>query len=172
MKFGFLFRRPAGNVGAMALVRILVDGYSLLHNWPQLARRKPRHSAAAREELIHVLTQYRDAVGTPITVVFDGAGARAGTPKAESTPEMEILYSQAGQTADDVIERAAHRLGEFGEVLVVTDDYAERDTVLSLGSMASSCESFIRTVEATLADLQRDLKHHNRKERQRFQRTR
>ena len=82
----------------MALVRILVDGYSLLHNWPQLARRKPRHSAAAREELIHVLTQYRDAIGTPITVVFDGAGARAGRPKVESTRELEILYSHSGQT--------------------------------------------------------------------------
>jgi predicted RNA-binding protein with PIN domain len=162
----------AGIVGAMALVRILVDGYSLLHNWPQLAPHKPRHCAAAREELIHVLTQYRDAIGTPITVVFDGAGARAGTAKVESTPELEVLYSEAGQTADDVIERAAHRLSEFGEVLVVTDDYAERDTVLSLGSMASSCLSFVQTIESTLAELQRDLKRHNRKERQRFQRTR
>jgi len=122
--------------------------------------------------LIHVLRQHRDAIGTSITVVFDGAGAPAGTPKAESTPELEILYTRSGQTADDVIERAAHRLGEFGEVLVVTDDYAERDTVISLGGLASSCESFIRTVESTQSDLQRDLKHHNRKERQRFQRTR
>jgi predicted RNA-binding protein with PIN domain len=168
----FLFQRPVSNVAAMALVRILVDGYSLLHNWPQLAPRKARHSAAAREELIHVLTQYRDAIGTPITVVFDGAGAPVGTPKVESTPELEILYSRSGQTADDVIERAAYRLVEFGEVLVVTDDNAERDTVLSLGSMASGCLSFIRTIELTLADLQSDLKHHNRKERQRFQRTR
>ena len=50
----------------MALVRILVDGYSLLHNWRQLARGQSRHSAAAREELIHALTRYRDAIGTPI----------------------------------------------------------------------------------------------------------
>ena len=28
----------------MALVRILVDGYSLLHNWPELAPGQPRHS--------------------------------------------------------------------------------------------------------------------------------
>ena len=153
----------------MAFIRILVDGYSLLHNWPQLASGFPRHSAAAREELTHVLTRYRDAIGTPITVVFDGAGAPSGTPKVESTPEMEILYSTAGQTADDVIERAAHRLSEFGEVLVVTDDYAERDTVLSLGGMASSCLNFIQTLESTLAELQRELKHRNRKERDRFQ---
>jgi hypothetical protein len=34
----------------MPLVRILVDGYSLLHNWPELAPGKARHSAAARDE--------------------------------------------------------------------------------------------------------------------------
>ena len=40
----------------MALVRILVDGYSLLHNWPELAPGKPRFSPAARGELIRMLT--------------------------------------------------------------------------------------------------------------------
>jgi len=57
----------------MALARILVDGYSLLHAWTELAPGKPRFSAAAREELIHVLTQYHDMTGTPLTVVFDGS---------------------------------------------------------------------------------------------------
>ena len=156
----------------MALARILVDGYSLLHNWPELARGKPRHSAAARDELIRVLTQYRDAESTPITVVFDGSGAPAGTPRTLSTSEMEILYSKAGQTADDVIERVVHRLLAFGEVLVVTDDYAERDTVLSLGGMVSSCLNFIQTIESTLMELQRELGRHNRKEKERFRRSR
>ena len=156
----------------MPLVRILVDGYSLLHNWPELARGKSRHSAAAREELVHALTQYRDAIGTPITVVFDGAGAPPGTPKTISTPELEVLYSKLGQTADDIIERAAHRLSAFGEVLVVTDDSAERETVLSLGAMASSCLNFIQSIENTLAELQRELKQRNRKERERFRRSR
>ncbi len=156
----------------MALARILVDGYSLLHSWPELAKGRPRHSAAAREELVHVLTQYRDAAGTPITIVFDGSGAPAGTPKTPSTPEMEILYSKAGQTADDVIERVVHRLLSFGEVLVVTDDFAERDTVLSFGGMASSCLNFIQTVENVSSELQRDLKRYNLKERERFRRPR
>src|SRR3954447_22982228 len=128
----------------MALVRILVDGYSLLHDWPELARGWPRHSAAAREELIHRLTLYRDAIGTPITIFFDGSGAPVGTPVAASTPELEILYSGAGQTADDMIERAAHRFADYGEVLAVTDDHAERDTVISLGGTTSSCGNFIQ----------------------------
>jgi predicted RNA-binding protein with PIN domain len=154
----------------MALVRILVDGYSLLHNWPELAPGSPRHSATAREALIHRLTLYRDATGTPITIFFDGANVAPHKAEAESTPELEILYSRTGQTADQMIERAAHRFREFGEVLAVTDDYAERDTVTAMGGMASSCWNFIQTVESALTDMKLDIKNHNLGERNKFNR--
>jgi uncharacterized protein len=152
----------------MALVRILVDGFSLLHGWPALAPGKARHSAAAREELIGRLTQYHDACGTPITIVFDGAGSKRDADETPSTSDVEILYSRAGQTADQMIERAAYRLKSYGEVLVVTDDFAERDTVTAFGAMASSCENFIRTVESDLEDLQRTLRNYNQKEKNKF----
>jgi len=156
----------------MSLVRILVDGYSLLHNWPELAPGAARHSATARDALVAKLTQYRDATHTPISVFFDGQGAPAGTPKQLSSPQLEVLYSKAGQTADDMIERVAYRLRPYGEVLVVTDDYAERDTVIGFGGLAASCESFIRQVEAALGELATDLKQYNRRERERFRRGR
>ena len=174
----------------MALVRILIDGYNLLHaweryqgfrdnqsyrllhNWPELAPGKPRHSAPARNELVHVLTRYQDTIGTPITIFFDGSGAPAGVPKHESTGQVEVLFSKAGQTADDLIERATHRFQPYGEVLVVTDDNAERDTVIAFGGMASSCLSFIATVEGALAEFSNDLKHYNRTEHNRFKQTR
>jgi predicted RNA-binding protein with PIN domain len=163
-----LFRRLiGGNVFTMALVRILVDGYSLLHNWPALAPGKARHSEDARNELIHVLTLYQDACGIPITIVFDGAGPRASS-EFPSKPELEILYSRAGQTADQIIERVTHRMQPFGEVLAVTDDYAERDTVAYHGGMASSCSNFIETVERALQDQERDIVRINRKQRAAF----
>jgi predicted RNA-binding protein with PIN domain len=152
----------------MALVRILVDGFSLLHNWPELAPGKPRHSAAARDELIQVLTRYQDASGTPVTVIFDGAGLGRERPKAAEECAIEVLYSRAGQTADQMIERATHRLSAYGEVLVVTDDFAERDTVLSVGGMVSSCLGFIQTIENALSDLSRVIKHHNRREQTKY----
>ena len=154
----------------MGFLRILVDGFSLLHAWPEVAPRQPRHSAAARDELVHWLTQYQDAITTPITVVFDGTGAPAGTPKIPSRPEMEILYSRAGQTADDVIERATHRLLDYGEVLVVTDDNAERTTVMSLGGHTSSCAMFIADLRGALGETRLDLEHLNRRERTLFKR--
>lgn len=156
----------------MALVRILVDGYSLLHAWQELAPGKPRFSAAAREELINRLIRYYDACGTPITVVFDGANTDITSTSFPSTPEMEIIYSRPGQTADQLIERVAHRLSSYGEVQVVTDDLAERSTVVSVGAMFSSCLGFIQTVENALAELERAVKILNRTERTKFQRSR
>lgn len=156
----------------MALVRILVDGYSLLHNWPELAPGRPRFSAEARDELIHRLTLYQDAAGTPITVFFDGSGPTSGKPYNQSSAGIEVLYSRAGQTADELIERSAHRFTPYGEVLAVTDDVAEREMVISLGGFASSCWNFIQTVENTLAELADEIKHHNRRERHRFQKGR
>ena len=150
------------------MVRILVDGFSLLHSWPELAPGKPRHAAAVREELINRLTRYHDACGTPITIVFDGAGAKREIEEVPTTPQIEIIYSRGGQTADQLIERVAYRLKVFGEVLVVTNDAAERDIVTSFGAMASSCENFIRTVEHDLAELDRTVRAYNQKEQTKF----
>ena len=70
-------------VSDMSLVRILVDGFSLLHGWPELVPGQPRHSVTARDTLVMVLTQYQDACGTPITIVFDGRGPHRSGPKTE-----------------------------------------------------------------------------------------
>ena len=159
---------PARYVADMSLVRILVDGYSLLHAWPDLAPGRARHSAAARDELVQALTQYQDAVGTPITIFFDGSGAPPNVPKPESTGAVEVLFSGAGHTADDLIERAAHRFQPYGQVMAVTDDNAERETVIALGGHACSCENFMRMIESEMVDFQTALKHYNRREQNRY----
>jgi len=159
----------------MALARILVDGYSLLHNWPELAPGQPRHSAHARDELVYVLTRYQDATSERISIFFDGSGTdirpvSSGRDAGSTASGVEVLFSRAGQTADEMIERAAHRLQTYGEVLVVTDDLAERDTVAGLGGLTTSCANFIRTIEKAFTELQDELRNHNRAERNRFKR--
>ena len=146
----------------------MVDGYSLLHAWPELAQGKPRFSAAAREELAHCLTQYQDAIGVPITLVFDGQGTARSNPATPVSRKLEVIFSKSGQTADDIIERATYLLSSYGQVLVVTDDLAEKDTVTSVGGVTSSCENFIRDIQNTLKELHRDIQLHNRREMSRY----
>jgi predicted RNA-binding protein with PIN domain len=50
----------------------------------------------------------------------------------------------------------------------VTNDHAERDTVISLGGLASSCENFIDDLEQTLANMADDIQDYNRREQHRF----
>ena len=83
---------------------------------------------------------------------------------------MEVLYSGAGQTADDIIERVAYRLRPYGEVLAVTDDNAVRDMVIGVGGMASSCDNFVAMIIGALEEQAHDIKSHNRTEKNRFNR--
>ena len=156
----------------MAIARILVDGFSLLHVWRDLAPGEPRHSAFARDKLVRILTQYGDAIGTPLSIIFDGGGAPPGTPEPIFHEGVEVLYSKKGKTADDLIERTAYRLKPYGEALVVTNDYAERDIVMAMGGLAHSCEEFIRIVQDTLKQQDHEIDRHNRKESLRFKRPR
>ena len=81
-----------------------------------------------------------------------------------------MVCFDGSEMAEDAVNYAAARAeGSRGEVLVVTDDMAERETVLSLGGMAASCLNFIATVENALAELADDIKNHNRQERHGFQ---
>jgi predicted RNA-binding protein with PIN domain len=168
--FGFGPWTLDSRLGFMALVRILVDGYSLLHNWPELAPDRPRHSEQARDALVGMLTKYHDATGDPITVFFDGAGAPPHVPKNESRQGIEVLFSGPGQTADDMIERVAHRFQDYGEVMVVTDDFAERAVVGGFGGLVASCANFIRMMGDALGNLSEDLENYNRTEQKRFKR--
>ena len=120
--------------------------------------------------LIHVLTQYADSIGTPVTLFFDGAGAPIDTPETISPDSLEIVFSRKGKTSDDLIERTAFRLKPHGEALVVTNDYAERDTVISMGGTAQSCEKFIRDIKRTLGERDELMKTFNRREANRYKR--
>ena len=171
MEFAFCFVDANGlceyAVG-MGLIRILVDGYSLLHHWPELAEGAKRHSEAARDALVEILTRYSDASGTPVTVFFDGNSPRRGKPAATNPGTVEVLFSHQGQTADDLIERAAHLYQSYGEVLVVTDDRAEGRVADGFGAHVVGSAIFINMMGEALENLAEKLKQHNETEKRRF----
>ena len=152
----------------MALVRILVDGYNLIHAISRQREFRDNQSYS----LLHGWPELADACGTPVTIFFDGRGARRTKPKNTLGKSVEVLFSNAGQTADDLIERAALRFQPYGEVLVVTDDFAERDTVSGFGGSVASCGNFIAMIQNALANLTENLNNHNRSERNQFFRSR
>ena len=106
-----------------------------------------------------------------LSVILRGADVHARVagilpePGGQADPQIPI-----GAFPDELIERAAHRFLAFGEVLVVTDDLAERDTVSGFGCAVASCRNFIRRIETALTELRDQLQHRNRAEQKRFRR--
>jgi predicted RNA-binding protein with PIN domain len=144
---------------------VLVDGYSVLHFWPRWRQRAGRRLQQQRDALIALLRQYGDATGQRITVVFDGYAARHRPHPPEPTAGIEVLYSEAGKTADDVIERLVGQAESPQNILVVSSDHLERHTVETLGAQSLSCESFQKEVEAALGELAQRIRHHSRRQR-------
>ena len=144
---------------------ILVDGYSVLHFWPRLRKLAGRSLETQRAALIHVLQQYGDATDCRVTVVFDGYGAKHKPDKAEPTPGLEVVFSDAGKTADDVIERLVGTAERPGNIRVVTSDNLERRTVETLGAQSVSTELFEAEVTAALGALERLVREPSRTRR-------
>jgi predicted RNA-binding protein with PIN domain len=141
---------------------VLVDGYSVLHAWPKLRRLAGRRLEQQREALERVLGQYADHTRRKVTVVFDGYAAKRKPDAVAPSPGIDVLFSERGKTADDVIERMVAQAEQPAGILVVSSDNMERHTVESLGAQSMSAELFEAEVAAELDELARLVHTHGR----------
>jgi predicted RNA-binding protein with PIN domain len=120
---------------------LIVDGHSMIFQWPELRKLHGKNTGTAREQLTRVLTRYQDSSGTHVCVVFDGKGERSN--EQENPGGIQIFYSGAGKTADSVIERIVATYASKYEIVVATDDNMERTTVESFGATWMSSEQLV-----------------------------
>jgi predicted RNA-binding protein with PIN domain len=144
---------------------VLVDGYSVLHAWPRFATRKARQLSLQqrREALVGLLRQYADHSRRRVMVVFDGYAAKHKPEKQEAAHGVEVLFSERGKTADDLIERLVAQSEHKSSILVVTSDNMERHTVEASGAQSASAEVFEAEVEAALRELAGEVRSHSRR---------
>jgi len=93
--------------------KLLIDGYNLIGIFH-------RDLKKARQELIENLMIYRKKKGHDITLVFDGYKEGLGKETMEYQGGIRIIYSGAGEKADDVIKRIIRT--EKGFWIVITSD--------------------------------------------------
>jgi predicted RNA-binding protein with PIN domain len=104
---------------------------------------------AARRELISRLSAYLSRKDVQITVVFDGAGGLV-----DSEPlvpgRLQVLYSAAGQSADEVIVATLESHANPREFIVVTNDMADIGrAVRSVGANVMASAEFLARVGGT-----------------------
>jgi predicted RNA-binding protein with PIN domain len=127
-------------------MQIIIDGYNLIRQWPELAQLDRSDLEAGREALLAVLRDYRRVKGHRITVVFDGLERGGFSETGERAAGIAVRFSRQGETADSVIARLAAEIGQ--SAAIVSSDHAVQSAARRGGAAAISAPDFIGRVEA------------------------
>lgn len=139
---------------------LIVDCHSVIFAWPELRKLHDRRNVLARDELTKILTAYQDASGVRVVAVFDGRGGKSSEDSAPGG--IQIFYSAAAQTADQIIERLVAKYASEHDITVATSDLLEQQTVTTFGAYVVSAEGLRDLVADAQADLAREVKKRRR----------
>jgi len=140
---------------------LIVDGHSMIFQWPELAADYTARGPSVRESLVRMLTSLQDASDWTVAVVFDGRGPKASAGAEPSA--IRVFYSKSGQTADAIIERLAAKYAPDYDVTVATDDRLERLTVESFGAVSISSARLLSEIRAAEAGVRQTIRRLNRR---------
>ena len=143
--------------------RLVVDGYNVVHAWPDLKRLLSVSLEAARDGLVERLAVYSLVTGTEVTVVFDAHRTTAQNSAQEEKDGVKVIFTRKGHSADHAIERIAYQAAEAGDMITVaTSDRFQRDLVHGTGGAVVSALELERRVIEAEAELARRVKRYER----------
>lgn len=122
----------------------IVDGYSLLH---QMMDVTPAEGSLelSRAGLLRLLEELSPAPVERVTVVFDGRGG--SLTEDHGAGNIEVVFSPASRTADEIIERMVAGDRDPARITVVTSDRVEANMVSVLGARVLTCAAFLDQLE-------------------------
>lgn len=118
---------------------LLVDGYNVINNWPELSVLKEQDLAHARDKLVADLSEFQALCGIQVIVVYDAHFVKGGVEHRESSQGVEVIYTKEGETADNWIERYAaehHSIPANNNIplFVTTYDWLEQRIISAQGA--------------------------------------
>ena len=143
--------------------QLVVDGYNVVHAWPDLRGLLSESLELARERLVERLATLAHLTGVEVTVVFDAHRRREGRQHEEQVGGVRVVFTGRGRSADQVIERMAYEAAGRREPLVVaTSDSFHRAMLRGMGAAVVDTAELLRRVGAAEAELERRLRAYSR----------
>ena len=126
---------------------IFVDGYNVINSWPDLKEKKDVSFEGARQSLIDKLHNYGVFKACRFILVFDAHKVQGSIEKKEEiNKNICVVFTKDGETADAYIERHVNEIGRKHEVVVVTSDNLEQQTVFQRGAVRMSSIEFYNEI--------------------------
>lgn len=120
---------------------LLVDGYNVIHAWPELQEFASGDMDLARTKLLDALASYQGLRQCKIIVVFDAYAVQGHLEEVFDYYNIHVVFTKEAQTADEYIERFAHDNQAKHNIRVATSDRLQQIIIRGAGcSLVSARE--------------------------------
>ena len=126
---------------------LLVDGYNIIFAWEELNELAKVNIDGARYRLMDILCNYQGYKKCTLIVVFDAYKVTGNIGSASKYHNINVVYTKEAETADQYIEKLAHKIGGKYRVTVATSDGLEQLIIRSQGCLLLSARDLKEEVE-------------------------
>lgn len=140
-------KQPAKTESGPSEEYLLVDGYNIIFAWEDLRKLAETNIDGARYRLMDILCNYQGFRKCTLIVVFDAYKVTGNTGEALKYHNIHVVYTKEAETADQYIEKLAHKIGPRYRVTVATSDGLEQLIIRGQGCLLMSASDLLEEVE-------------------------
>ncbi len=140
---------------------LVVDGFNVIHAWPELAALAETDFQQAQEKLMEILANYAAFTRTETILVFDAYKVKGGKGERFNYHGVRVVYTKENETGDAYIERLLHDIGKNEQVRIVSSDNLIQVSALRSGVLRQSAREFGEEIDRIYGDIEQFLRSHN-----------
>lgn len=126
---------------------LLVDGYNIVFAWEELNELAKTNIDSARGRLMDIMCNYQGYQKCTLILVFDAYKVKGNLGQMYDYHNIHVVYTKEAETADEYIEKLAHRIGREYDVTVATSDGLEQLIIRGQGCKLISAREFYEEVK-------------------------
>ena len=136
---------------------LIVDGYNIIHAWPELEDLTNVSLESARIKLMDILCNYQGVSGETGILVFEGYLVKGSLGSVMEYNNIFVVYTKEAETADHYIEKTVFNIPKEYRVKVATNDGLEQTIIMGKGA-----------IRITAAELKQMIEHEEKNIRQNY----
>lgn len=126
---------------------LLVDGYNMIGDWPELKQLKTKDFAGARDRLVEKMAEYQGYSGMKVMIIFDAYASNGGATISQQYL-VDVIFTNENETADERIEKMAGQLNDVRtQIYVATSDATEQWSIFGQGALRKSARELLSEVK-------------------------
>ena len=137
---------------------LIVDGYNIIGDWPELKALKEKDLSAARDRLIEILAEYKGYTGYEVVVVFDAYFVK-GLERKYKNYKIDVIFTKENETADERIEKLAVEMSNIKtQIHVATSDFTEHWAIFGQGALRKSARELLNECRHISGEVEKHVK--------------